>query len=157
MPVARGILVLALAMAACTAGAWIVVGRSHANRQVTWKTDAIRATLEVVVPAHNDASFRYVLENRTDTDYRIADGASVRMAVRSRSTRELTPRLAEHVSGEFPLWVPARRRVHFALVWTSDHEIGPDRLGDFVAGLDVQSFVLLDDASRYQIEFPASH
>jgi hypothetical protein len=122
----------------------------------TWNADAIRATLERVVPAHNDASFIYVLENRTDSDYRIAGESEVRILGRGRSKGELVPKVAEHVSGEFPLVVPARRKVHFALVWTADRDIDPARIDDFVHNLNIKSFVLFDQVRRYQIEFPGS-
>jgi len=100
------------------------------------------------------ASFLYVFENRTGTDYRI-DESDVKILARSRSAGDLMPKAAEYVSGEFPLVVPAGRKVHFALVWTSDHDIDPARLDDFMSNLNVRSFVLLDRIHRYQIELPA--
>jgi len=120
-----------------------------------WNKTAIHATLERVVPAHNDLSFIYVLENRTDSDYRIAAESDVRIFGKSKSKSEALAKMAEHISGEFPLWVPARRKVHFALVWTAAHDIDPVRIGDFVNTLDVSSFVVFDQVRRYQIEFPA--
>ena len=135
---------------------WIMAGRSRDSREANWKANAIRAIFEVLVPAHNDASFRYLLENRTDSDYRIASESEVQIVERTKSTGNLRPKAAAHLSGEFPLWVPARWKVHFALVWTSDHDIDPLRLDDFVRDLNVRSFVLFAKAHRYQIEFPVS-
>src|SRR2546425_3770229 len=134
----------------------MMAGHSRNSSQGSWNVDSIRATLETVVPAHNDASFRYVLENRTDSDYRIANDSEVKVMGRNRSTGELMPKVGEHVSGEFPLWVPARRKVHFALVWTADQEIDPTRLDDFVRNLNLRSFVLFDQVRRYEIELPAN-
>ncbi len=110
-----------------------------------------------MIPVHNDVWFRYVLENRTDTDYHVADESQVRIVGKSRSTGALVPKLREHISGEFPLTVPAGQRVHFALVWTTDRDLEDVRVNDVVSGLNVSSFVVLDNASRYQIEFPTRH
>jgi hypothetical protein len=150
----RAIAIAACVVVACAGVTTLVMAR-HApdGRHGTWNGAAIQATLERVVPAHNDASFLYVFENRTGTDYRI-DESDVQILGRSRSTGDLNPKAAEHVSGEFPLVVPAGRRVHFALVWTSDHDIDPARLEDFISNLNVQSFVLVDRSHRYQIELP---
>jgi hypothetical protein len=112
----------------------------------------MRATLETIVPAHNDASFRYVLENRTASDYRITAQSAVRIIQTAGSGAQF---VASRVSGEFPLWVSARRKVHFALVWTSDRDIDPARLADFLNALNVRSFILFDKAHRYRIDLPA--
>ena len=136
--------------------AWIVAGGSQSASSETWNADAIRATLETVVPAHNDVSFLYVLENRTDADYRIAHDSEVTLLARSRSTGDFVPGAGEHMSGEFPLTVPARRKVHFALVWTANREIDPALTPEFVSNLDVKSFVVLDQVRRYRIECPTS-
>jgi hypothetical protein len=46
--------------------------------------------------------------------------------------------------------------VHFALVWTADHDIDPDHTDDFVKSLNIRSFVVLDKVSGRQIEFSGS-
>jgi hypothetical protein len=135
---------------------WIMAGRSRDSREDNWNANAIRATFEVLVPAHNDASLRYLLENRTDSDYRIASESEVQIVERTKSTADLRPKAAAHLSGEFSAVGPGQAEVHFALVWTSDHDIDPLRLYDFVPDLNVRSFVLFDKTHRYQIEFPVS-
>jgi hypothetical protein len=90
-----------------------LLGHWRNTERGSWKSDAIRASLEMAVPAHNDASSRYVLENRTESDYRIIDRGDVRIIQTAKSGAQS---MASHVSREFPLWVPARRKVHFALV-----------------------------------------
>jgi hypothetical protein len=151
----RAIVIAACIVMPCAGvAAWVLARQSPDGWHGTWNSDAIRATLERVVPAHNDASFLYVFENRTGADYRI-DESDVKILGRSRSTGDLMPKAVEHVSGEFPLVVPAGRKVHFALVWTSDHDIEPVRLEDFISNLKVRSFVLFDRIHRYQIELPA--
>ena len=116
----------------------------------------IRATLETVVPAHNDLSFRYVLENMTDRDYPLPDESDVTILGRRRSSGDLVPEAGGHVSGDFPLLVPARRLVHFALVWTGDHEIDPAGVSDAVSRLDFVSFVVIDKVRQSRLEFPLS-
>jgi hypothetical protein len=97
-----------------------------------------------------------VLENRTDADYRIEDESEVKILGRSRSTGGLVSEPRKHLSGEFPLLVPARRKVHFALVWTADREIDPGHIDEFVKSLNTRSFVVLDKVRRYAVEFPGS-
>jgi hypothetical protein len=130
------------------------VGHARSAPPDSSNVDAIRATLESVVPAHNDLWFQYVLENRTDSEYRVADESEVKIFGRSRSTGALDRKLAEQVSGEFPLVVPARGRVHFALIWTGNHEIDPALVGDVVSRLALLSFVIIDNVRQYRIELP---
>ena len=155
MSLRRIVIGACLVVPAALLAAWVWAGQSRNAWHGTWKNDTIRATLERVVPAHNDASFIYVLENRTDADYRIADESEVRILGRSRSG-DLMPKASQHVSGEFPLVVPARRKVHFALVYTANHDLDPKRMDEFVDGLNLRSFVVFDKVRRYQIEFPGS-
>jgi hypothetical protein len=151
----RAIVIAACIVVPCAGvAAWVAARHPPDDWHGTWNGDAIQATFERVVPAHNDASFLYVFENRTGTDYRIEE-ADVKIFGRSRSTGDLMPKAAERVSGEFPLVVPAGRKVHFALVWTSDQDIDPALLEDFISNLNVRSFVLFDRIHRYQIELPA--
>jgi hypothetical protein len=146
--VAFAVAVAAVLVAVMTGHRWASAGRGD------WNHGALRATLERVVPAHNDAFFVYQLENRTSSDYRIA-GSDVQILGR-RSTGDLMAATGAHVSGEFPLLVPARRKVHFALIWTADRDIEPSHMEDFVRTLNVRSFVLFDHKHRYQLEFPAN-
>ena len=84
-------------------GVWRSPARGARN------SEAIRATLERVVTTHNDASFIYVLENRSDSDYRIEDESAVKILGRSRATGDLVSEASKHLSGEFPLLVPTMR------------------------------------------------
>lgn len=116
---------------------------------------AIRATLERVVPTHNDVAFVYLLENRTDADYRIPEEQAIRLRARSASTKRLLTKLPAQVTGDFPLLLPARSRTHFALIVTANHEVQPEQTAEFRKSLDIDSFLLFDPARRYQIELPA--
>lgn len=142
-------------VAAALVGALLLERSSRTAARNEWDNTALRARLERVVPAHNDAFFVYVLENRTETDYRVTS-SEVRILGRSRSTGEFIPKVSQHVSGEFPLLVPARRKVHFALIWTADHDVDPKHMDEFVRTLNLRSFVLFDNVHRYQLEFPAA-
>jgi len=131
--------------------------RYHSNpNDGSWNREAIRARLERVVSTHNDASFVYVLENRTHSDYRISDESEVQIIGRSRSTGALVPDVSKHISGEFPLLLPAGRKSHFALVWTADQDIDSAHVDDFVKSLDLASFTVLDKTQRYEIDFSCS-
>lgn len=114
----------------------------------------IHATLETVVPAHNDLFFRYLLENQTDSEYRLGDESGAQILTRSRSTGALESKAATHISGEFPLVVPARGRAHFALIWTADQEIDAAKVTDVVERLAVDSFVIIDTLRDTRIELP---
>ena len=136
---------------------WLLAGPPRGRRpEQGWSVDAIRAKLERVVPVHNDVSFIYVLENLTDSAYSIERESDVSILGRSKSTGELLPKLDIHVSGEFPLVIPARRTTHFALVWTGDREMEPAQAIDAVRGLKLASFVVRDGGHHYQVEFPVS-
>jgi hypothetical protein len=143
-------------IAGAIAAVWLAAGQVRRVPEGGSNGHAIRATLEAVVPTHNDLWFRYVLENQTDSEYRVADESEVTILGRIRSTGALEPRRGEYVSGEFPLVVPARGRVHFALIWTGDREIDPAHAGDLVSRLALLSFVVIDNVRRYRIEFPLS-
>ena len=150
-----------IAMGACAAAAGAALTgllfwfHSRSADNGAWNRRAIRARLERVASTHNDASFVYLLENRTDSDYRVEDESEVQIVGRSRSTGALVPGIGKHVSGEFPLLLPAGRSSHFALVWTADRDIDADHTGDFVKSLDIQSFTVLDKLRGYEIDFPA--
>jgi hypothetical protein len=158
MSLRSAILVAGCGVTMCAvAVAWLRPGRM---RNVSPDGDngyKIRATLETVVPSHNDVSFRYVLENRSDRDYQLPDESDVKILGRNRSHGDLVPQTGEHVSGDFPLMVPAGRNVHFALVWTSDREVDPAEVSDVVKRLDLVSFVVIDKIRHYRIELPLGH
>lgn len=117
---------------------------------------AIRATLERVVPTHNDVIFIYLLENQTDADYRIPEEHAIRLRARSASTRRLLTKLPEQVTGDFPLLLPARSKTHFALILTSSHEVQPEQTAEFRKSLDIDSFIVFDPKRHYEIDLPAT-
>jgi hypothetical protein len=119
-------------------------------------TTAIRASLERVVPTHNDVIFVYLLENQTDADYRIPEEHAIRLRARSASTKRLLNKLPEQVTGDFPLLLPARSKTHFALILTSQHEVQPEQTAEFRKSLDIDSFILFDPTRHYEIELPAN-
>jgi hypothetical protein len=153
--VRSAVLAAGCGLSACAVAiAWLGTARMRNVPPDADSSDAIRATLETVVSSHNDLSFRYVLENRSDRDYRLPDESDVKILGRNRSRGDLVPTAGEHVSGDFPLVIPARRNVHFALVWTSDREVDPAHVSDAVKRLDLVSFVVIDKSRHSQIELP---
>jgi hypothetical protein len=127
----------------------------YALRPRVWNQRAIRATLETVVPVHDQLSFLYLLENQTDSDYRIGDDGDTQIRARSKSTGRALPNLRGRVFGEFPLILPARTKTHFALLVTAGGDIEPRNAEEVRKKLDVGSFFLFDPVRRYQIEFSA--
>jgi hypothetical protein len=158
MSVRSSILAAGCGLAACVVAVlWLRADRMRNASPDRDSGYAIHATLETVVPSHNDLSFRYVLENLSDRDYQLPDESDVRILGRNRSHGDLVPGAGAHVSGDFPLTVPAKRSTHFALVWTGDREVDPARVSDAVKGLDLMSFVVIDEVRHCQIELPLSH
>jgi hypothetical protein len=129
--------------------------RDHSIPQHENRT-AIGATLERVIPTHNDVVFIYLLENRTDADYRIPEEHAIRLRARSASTKHLVSNLPGRLSGDFPLLLPARSRAHFALIVTSNQDVQSDQTAAFQKSLDIDSFLLFDPVRRYEIDLPAN-
>ena len=134
---------------------WTKAERTASLEGGPWNTSAVQGAFEMAVPAHNDLSFRYVLENRTGSEYRIRDAAGVRILARSKTTGRLMPSSERHLSAEVPLTLPPGRPVHFAVIWTAENDFAPDA-DDFPRENDIGSLVIFDVARRIQIELPAS-
>jgi hypothetical protein len=154
-PRRRAIWGVTAALISALAVVWWAAGQLQLELRGSWNRDAIGATLERVIPVHNDVVFQYVLENRTNSDYKVTDEARVKIVGKSRSTGALLPKAGKHVAGDFPLTIPAGKRAHFALVWTTDRDLEAVRVDDLIADLGVSSFLAFDEGSRYEIEFPA--
>lgn len=104
----------------------------------------------------------YEVNNHTDSDYRLADGPTAVVMSRLRADGSLSSQQAVRLS--YPTFLPARQRARIALevpsafAWPDDADSGfEDKLRDFVNQrlLDVEAFVLFDQADRFEIEFPS--
>jgi hypothetical protein len=103
----------------------------------------------------------YEVQNHTDSDYQLADGPAALVMSRLRADGSLSSQ--EKVRLSYPTFLPARQRARVALEvpspfgWPEDNDPAlQDKLRDFVNQklLDVQAFVLFDQADRFEIEFP---
>jgi hypothetical protein len=57
--------------------------------------------------------FYYTLENTTDFDYRVEDGNQITMTGRLEPENSLTPFLKPEGVVDYPIFVPAKKRVRF--------------------------------------------
>ena len=143
-------------------------GWLSAAEATPWNSKAIGATLagiqvKEVDSAHAAVVFFYDLDNKTDRDYRLANGPGVVIMSRLRSNSSLVSN--DQTSPSSAAFVPARDRTRIALAvarpfdWPAHRDAVAE--GEFrqlaasqVAGL--AGFVLFDQADRYQIELPAA-
>jgi hypothetical protein len=133
-----------------------------------WNSHAIQSTfagarVREVDPTHAAVVFLYDLSNGTDRDYRLANGPNVVVMSRLKPGGSLSP--DRQVRLDSDAFVPAGNRTRVALEmndafdWPTKRDSAAERevrkfVADEVAGLD--GFVLFDQKTRYQIEFPAA-
>jgi hypothetical protein len=141
---------------------------SQAARVDTWNSSAIQSTLAGVRvremdPAHAAVVFSYDLDNRTDSDYRLASGPNVVIMSRLQPSGSLSG--DQQISLEAAAFVPARNRtrvsieMNHAFAWPAQRDASAERqirqlVADEVSGLE--GFVLFDQATRYEIDFAAT-
>jgi hypothetical protein len=104
----------------------------------------------------------YEVQNQTDSDYQLADGPGALVMSRLRADGSLSSQQKVRLS--YPTFLPARQRARVALEipapfgWPADGDPAfQDKLRDFVNQklVEVQAFVLFDQADRFDIEFPS--
>jgi len=133
-----------------------------------WNSTAIGSTLagvrvQEVDPTHAALMLFYDLDNRTDSDYRLASGPN--LVVMSRMEPDGTLSSDREPVVTATAFVPARTRVRIALEmdhtfnWPAQKDAAAEGalrefVADEVAGLG--GFVLFDQTARYQIELPAA-
>jgi len=141
---------------------------SSGNSPNSWNEGAIKGTLAAVRvreldPTHAAVIFFYDLENRTDTDYRLASGPSVVIMSRLQSNGILSG--DQQINLDAAAFVPAKNRTRIALEithafdWPTQRDGAGERqlrqfVADEVSGLT--SFVLFDQSTHYQIELATS-
>lgn len=151
----------------------VVAGRLGRNSSPTkliapWNSQAIEGTLagvrvQEIDPTHAAVIFLYDLDNETDTDYRLEKGPNIVVMSRLKSGGTLSA--DEPITLDSAAFVPARNRTRIALEinhifnWPgqtgayAEHAFNQLVAGD-VAG--IAGFVLFDQTSRYEIDFPAA-
>jgi hypothetical protein len=157
-------LALILAAAGGSLYAWYML-RSKTPK--SWNSTAMRASyvsaqLREVDTAHASLMLSYELTNTTDRDYRLADGPDFVAMSRLKSDQSLSSQEDIHLS--YPAFLPAGQRARIALevrhpfLWPEDNDPAmASKLKTFVNQRlsDTGEFVLFDEASRYQIDFPS--
>ncbi len=132
-----------------------------------WNSSAITATyvgaqLRQVDSGNAALYLAYEVSNHTDSDYRLADGPAALVMSRLRADGSLSSQ--QQVRLSYPTFLPAQQRARVALEvpspfgWPDDSDSAfQDKLRDFVNQklVDVQAFVLFDQADRFEIEFPS--
>lgn len=141
--------------------------RSSGTSPKPWNSSAITASYVGVQLRQLDSGnaalyLAYEVQNHTDSDYRLADGPEALVMTRLRADGSLSSQ--QQVRLSYPTFLPARQRARVALEiqsplgWPAENDPAfQDRLRDFVNQrlVDAQSFVLFDQADRFQIEFPS--
>jgi hypothetical protein len=141
--------------------------RSSTTAPRPWNPNAITASYVGVQLRQLDSGnaalyLAYEVTNHTDSDYRLADGPAALVISRLRADGSLSSQ--QQVRLSYPTFLPARQRARVALEvpapfnWPDDNDGAfQDKLRDFINQklMDVQSFVLFDQADRFEIEFPS--
>jgi len=145
----------------------ILYARSSGTGPKPWNSNAITATyvgtqLRQLDSGNAALYLAYEVQNHTDSDYRLADGPQALVMTRLRADGSLSSQ--QQVRLSYPTFLPARQRARVALEilsplgWPAENDAAfQDKLRDFVNQrlADAQSFVLFDQADRFQIEFPS--
>jgi hypothetical protein len=133
-----------------------------------WNSSAVESTLsgvrvKEIDPTHAAVMFFYDLDNKTDTDYRLANGPDVVIMSRLASGGSLVS--DQQVTLDSAAFVPARNRSRVAVEmnrpfdWPKQNDTAAEsQLRQLVAAeaAGVEEFVIFDRAARYQIELPAA-
>jgi hypothetical protein len=123
----------------------------------------VASQLKALDKAHATLTLSYDLENRSDHDYRLADGSGVVLMSRLKSDGSLSQE--EPIRLGYPVFLPARQRARVGIqitqsfTWPIQSDPGyEEKLKDFVKQrlANVASFVLFDQASHWQIELPGA-
>ena len=132
-----------------------------------WNSSAIESTLSGVRvreidPTHAAVLLFYDLDNKTDTDYHLANGPDVVIMSRIEPGGSLVS--DQQVTLDAAVFVPARNRTRVAVEmsrafdWPKQNDaVVESQFRQLVAAqmAGVEGFVVFDRAARYQIELPA--
>jgi hypothetical protein len=170
------LLVVIIAFLSAAALLFLVLGRSSKlpspqKQTENWNSNAIRGSFEGVQvkeidPTHAALIFSYDLENTTESDYHLPNEPKLVIMGRLKSNDSL--KAEDSMQIENSIFLPARSRARIALEvnypfnWPSQMypgQMGPvtqEKFRSFVAGkvVDLQGFIVFDEAARYKIELP---
>ena len=134
-----------------------------------WNIKAVTAKYDGLSVTNGSLKVWYALENNTDDDFRIESDEGVHLGAELKEPKALSFTDKEHTTTDYPIYVPARRNVRFAInVVFLKPEIGAegtteDEKSDYRTKLaqfaltslpNVDYFVLMDDNSRDEIDLP---
>jgi hypothetical protein len=133
-----------------------------------WNSGAIESTLSGVRvreidPTHAAVLLFYDLDNKTDSDYRLANGPDVVVMSRLEPGGSLVS--DRQVALDSAAFVPARNRTRVAMEmsrsfnWPRQNDpVAESQFRQLVAAqvAGVKGFVVFDRAARYEIELPAA-
>jgi hypothetical protein len=136
----------------------------YVSRPKPWNPAAITATFESI-NTEEPLVLHYVLQNNTDRDFRVNSENEVVLAGKLRRQQVLTGDQSNSlwISGEFPLFLPARQRARIGFHVYYSYK-GSKSLSfcstsatcafvrDELSNLD--GFVLFHEKTRYQIDLP---
>lgn len=148
---------------------WAFAGTKRQPKEAAkaWSRDGIKASfmaaqLREVDKTHAGLILSYDLQNLTDSDYRLSDGAGVAIMSRLKSDGSLSQEEPMRLS--YPVFLPAGQRAHLAIeitqnfAWPREDSHHEEKLKEFVrqrlAG--VGGFVLFDEPDHIQIDLPAA-
>ena len=162
---------LALALVS-VGGAWLW----YSNRPKppkAWNSRAVVAEYDYVTTEgdNNNIAVYYTLQNNTDFDYEIRSMDQVQFAAKLEQENSISVERSEegHLTGDFPMFVPARGRSRFGIhikfpyAEKADDKAPDDQKHDYGTKLakfmtsefsNLDGFVFLDSSRRYRVEFP---
>lgn len=137
-----------------------------------WDSSSIKAEYDYASTEgdKNEIVIAYTLENMTDFDYRAVDGTNVTTTAKLQREKELSPFSADSGWIDYPIFVPAKKRVSFKI--HMHYPYGPKEKDNadleerrkYRAGVEkymseelgnLDGFDILDQTSRTEIIFPA--
>lgn len=136
-----------------------------------WNKQAITAEYDYVDPEgdKNSLTFHYVLQNNTDSDYRIGSDSGIEITNKLKRQKGLGEFANHTITTNYPVFIPAKSRVWISLkipypypIKEKDNPTTDERkqyttevakyVTDELSNLD--GFVLFDMSNRYEIDFP---
>ena len=159
------------AIVLCTvAGSWYWY-MSRPKPPKPWNKAAITAEYDYVHPdgEKNNLTFHYILQNNTDTDYRVDSDGGIEITGKLKQEKGLSAFARHYVTTEYPVFVPARNRVWISLnipypypVKEKDKPSLEERkqftteVAKYVTNEmgNLDGFVLFDTLNRFEIDFP---
>jgi hypothetical protein len=141
------------------------------KRPEPWNKQAITAEYDFVVPEgeKNELVFHYILQNNTDSDYRVASDTGIDITGKLKREKGFSQFASHYVTTDYPVFVPAKSRVWIPLkvpypypTKEKDKDTA-DEAKQFRTAVakyvseefqNLDGFVLFDTSKRYEIDFP---